>query len=88
MDYNYPCLTSAVFTFACFKAMNMLFAGILVNRIATAMICRQNVLKELDLAKLAPLSFHLTSAERSSEMVVLTKNGFIEILLMHSQVML
>lgn len=84
---NYPCLSSAVITFACFKAMNMLFAGILANGIVTARICRQNVLKELYLAKLASLSFHLKSSEHSSQ-VLLTKNVFIEVLLMHSQVML
>lgn len=87
MDYNYPCLTSTVITFSCFKAVNMLFAGILANRIVTARICRQNVLKELCLPKLAPLSLHLKSSERSSQMV-LTKNGLIEVLLIYSQVML
>lgn len=87
MDHNYPCLTSTVITFACFKAMNMLFAGILVNRIVTARICKQNVLKELYLPKLAPLSLHLKSPEHSSQMV-LTKNGLIEVLFIYSQVML
>lgn len=86
MDYYYLCLSSTVITYAGFKAMNMLLAGIVANEIVIARFCRQQVLKELYLAKLTPLSFHLKSSEHSSQMVF-TKNVFIEVF-MYSKVML
>lgn len=86
-DYNDPCLTSPVIVFACFKVMSMLFAGIFANEIVTTKICRQNVLKELYLSKLAPVPLHLKSSEHSSQ-VVSSKDVFIEVCLTYSQVML